>query len=159
MGEESAAWHIVRTRGADPAVAAIGCERAGLEVFMPVSMVRVGTRGNRLQPGGIAWQPVFPGSLFVRFNLGRDTRRLCEIYGIDDLLRLDGKPVPVSDDAVAAIKRAERNAMFDAALNCRLADGETEPLDSRFASLLGRVKRERGSKRRTKLLMELLLSQ
>jgi hypothetical protein len=156
MGEE-ASWHIVRIRGADAAIAAIGVEKAGLEVYMPVSMVRVGTRGNRLQPGGVRWQPVFPGSLFVRFDLGRDLRRVCEIYGIDDAVRQNGKLASISDDAVKALRSAKRRGAFDAALGCRAPDDDAPPPNVQFANLMRRIKRERGSKKRTALLMELLL--
>jgi hypothetical protein len=149
MGEEPSAegqWHVVRTRGADPAIAAIGCEKAGWEVYLPTELIRVGSRwgrGNRLRPGGVMWQPVFPGSLFVRFDPGRDLRRLLEIAGIDGEVRVAGKLTPIAEDTVKAFRAAERRGLFDAAAGCRVPDEDGPPPDVRFASLMARVKRAR----------------
>jgi hypothetical protein len=160
MGEKNSSageWYVVRIRGADPATAAVGCEKAGLASYLPCELVRVTYRGNHRGRSETQWRALFPRHMFVAFDPGRDLRRLREIHGVDGELRLDGKLVPVSGDAVAALRSAERRGAFDAALNCRLAVAEDERPDSRFAAWVARVKRGRGSKRRTKLLMELLL--
>jgi hypothetical protein len=86
---------------------------------------------------------------------GRDLRKLREIEGLDDVVRRDGKLAPVADDVVIAIRRAERDGLFDLAAGCRLPDDEAPP-DGRFA---GRIKQARWSRKRTQLLMTLLVSQ
>jgi hypothetical protein len=90
-------------------------------------------------------------------NPARDLPRLREIQGVDAEVRRGGKLTPVSDDVVKALKRSERAGMFDLASACRQSDGETAPLDARLAALMQRIKTSRGSKKRTQLLMELLM--
>jgi hypothetical protein len=83
---------------------------------------------------------------------------MCRIHGVDGVLRRDGRLVTVADDAIRALRRAERDGLFDLAGASRLANsGETEPLDARFAALVTRIKTLRGSKARNALLMELLI--
>jgi hypothetical protein len=162
MGEEPSAageWHVVRTRAGAEDKAAIGIEKAGMEAFLPVELIRTSCRGNRLQPGGVMWQPLFMGHLLVRFDLGRDLRRVCEIYGVDDVVRLNGKVVPVADAAVRALRSSERAGLFDAALGCRVPDDDAPAPDVRYAGLMARIKTSRGSRKRAAILMELLLSQ
>jgi hypothetical protein len=162
MGEEASAageWYVVRTRGADAAIAAVGLEKAGMAVFMPVELIRTGCRGNRCQPNAVTWRPVFMGYVFLAMYPARDLPRLREIAGVDGELRRNGKLVPVSDDAIAALRSAERRGLFDLASACRVPDDDAPPPDVRFASLVKRIKRERGSKQRAKLLMELLATQ
>jgi len=149
MGEEPSAageWHVVRTRAGAEDKAAIGIEKAGMEAFLPVELIRTSCRGNRLQPGGVMWQPLFMGHLLVRFDLGRDLRRVCEIYGVDDA-------------AVRALRSSERAGLFDAALGCRVPDDDAPAPDVRYAGLMARIKTSRGSRKRAAILMELLLSQ
>jgi hypothetical protein len=95
--------------------------------------------------------------MFAMFDPGRDLRRLREIHGVDCELRRDGRPVPVSDDAVAALRAGERRALFDISLGCRVPDDDAQPLDARFAAWAMKIKRTRSSRERTKLLMELLI--
>jgi len=161
MGEENSAageWYAVRTRAGAEDRVLIGIEKAGMAAFLPVEMVRTSCRGNHLQPHAMTWRPLFPGHLFAMFVPGRDLGRLREIHGVDDVVRRDGKLAPVADDAVKALRRAERDGLFDLAAACRVPDEDAPPPDSRFASLLTRIKRTRWSKARTALLMELLLS-
>jgi hypothetical protein len=159
MGEEASAgqWHIVRTRAGAEDRAAIGIEKAGMAAYLPVEMLRMNHRGNHLQDRAVAWQPVFSSHLLVRLSPNRDIPMLRSVYGVDDLLRPGGKLTPVADDAVAELKRSERAGLFDLASACRVPDDDAPPPDSRFAGLMARVKRERGSKKRTALLMELLI--
>jgi hypothetical protein len=152
-------WHVVRTRAGAEAEALIGLEKAGLAAYLPTELVRVTYRGTHRGRSEVQWRPLFAGTLFAMFDPGRDLRRVSEIRGVDGALRRNGRLTPISEDALRALKRAERDAVFDAVSGCRVPDDDAQPLDSRFASLMTRVKRERGSKRRTKLLMELLLSQ
>jgi hypothetical protein len=126
-------WHVVRTRAGAEDRAAIGIEKAGMAAYLPTELVRVTYRGTHRGRSETQWRPLFVGSLFVRFDPGRDLRRLREIHGVDCELRLDGKLAPVSGDAVAALRAAERRGLFDLAGASRLPDGETAPLDSRFA--------------------------
>jgi hypothetical protein len=64
--------------------------------------------------------------------------------------------VPVADEVIRAIRRAERDGLFDLAAGCRMPDDGASPPDVRFANLMMKIKRARWSKARTALLMELL---
>jgi hypothetical protein len=160
MGEEltsgTGEWYAVRVRS-DAAIVAIGIEKAGMEAFLPVELVRVTYRGTHRGRSEVQWRPLFPGHLFAMFNPGRDLSRLCSLQGVDGVLRPGGRLVPIADDAVAALRAAERRGLFDAAVGCRLAVAEDERPDSRFAAWVTKIKRERGSKKRTALLMSLLI--
>jgi hypothetical protein len=156
MGEE---WHVVRTRGTDAAIAAVGCAKAGWEVYLPTELLRVTYRGTHRGRSETQWRPLFARCMFAKFEPGRDLRRVSEIHGVDGVLRRDGRLVTVADDAIRALRRAERDGLFDLAGASRLPDGETEPLDARFASLMQRIKTSRGSKKRAAILMELLVPQ
>jgi hypothetical protein len=157
MGEELI-WNVVRTRtGAEDRVL-IGIEKAGMAAYLPVEMIRVSHRGNHRQDRAMTWRPIFQGHLFVRFFPSRDLPRLREIHGVDDVVRRDGRLAPVSDDVVRAIRRAERDGLFDLAAGCRQPDDDAQPPDVRFAGLMTKIKRARWSKERTKLLVSLMVS-
>ena len=96
--------------------------------------------------------------LFAMFDPGRDLTRLCKIDGVDDVVRRDGRLVRIAGDVVAAIRRAERDGLFDAAAGCRPANGDAQPPDARLAGLVTKLKTARRSKARTQLLMSLLVS-
>jgi hypothetical protein len=82
---------------------------------------------------------------------------LLELDGVDGLVRPGGRLVPVADDVVRAIRRAERGGLFDAATRCRQPDDDAPPPDARHAGLVARIRQNRWSKERTALLMELLI--
>jgi hypothetical protein len=67
---------------------------------------------------------------------GQRTHRLGRV---DDVVRPGGRPAPVADDVITAIRRAERDGLFDAAAGCRLTEGEASPLDVRFTGLVAPV--------------------
>jgi hypothetical protein len=147
MGE----WHAVRVKPGAESKALVGIEAARMQAFLPVELVRTNHRSR----SEVIWRPLFPGHMFAMLDPSRDLPRLREIDGVDDVLRRDGRPVPVTDDAVAAIRRAERDGLFDAAAGCRLSDDDAPPPDVRYAGLVTRIRRARWSKARTALLMEL----
>jgi hypothetical protein len=151
-------WFAVRTRAGAEDRAAIGIAKAGLEAYLPVEFARIVYRGAHRGRSEVVWRPVFMGHVFAMLNPARDLPRLREIQGVDAEVRRAGKLVPVSNDVVKALRSSERRGAFDAAIGCRLAVAEDERPDSRFASLMARIKRERGSKKRTALLMELLMA-
>ena len=158
MGEElisgTSKWHAVRTRAGAEAKAFIGIGAAGMQVFLPVELIRLNLRGR----SEVRWRALFPAHLFVTLNPSRDLPRLLTLDGIDAVLKRDGKLVPVADDVVSAIRRAERDGLFDAAAGCRVPDDDAPPPDARFAGLMTKIKRARWSKERTKLLMSLMVS-
>jgi hypothetical protein len=153
MGEESVAgWFAVRTRPGAEGKVLIGLEAARMPAYLPAALNRINYRGNHRQPAVVMWRPVFMGCVFAMLDPSRDLPALREVEGVDDVLRLDGKPAPVADDFVKALRSAERRELFDLAAGCRVPDDETAPLDSRFASLMTRIKRG-GSKERAQLLI------
>jgi hypothetical protein len=156
MGEEisgAAGWYPVRTRAGAEGKVLIGIEAAHMQAFLPVELIRITLRSR----SEVQWRPLFPGHMFAMIDPARDVQKLQLIDGVDDLVRPGGRLVPVADDIVRAIRRAERDGLFDAAARCRQPDDDAPPPDVRFASLMARIKRMRRSKERTKLLMELLI--
>jgi hypothetical protein len=157
MGDEvisGAGWHAIRTRAGAEAKAFIGIGAAGMQVLLPVELIRLKLRGR----SEVRWRPLFPGHMFAMFDPGRDLPRLLELDGVDGVVRLNGKLVPVADDVIRAIRRAERDGLFDLAAGCRQPDDDAPPPDARFAGLVTKIKRTRWSKERTKLLMGLVSS-
>jgi hypothetical protein len=154
MGE----WHCVRTRPGAEERAHIGIQAAGMETFLPVELVRANYRGNRPGDRAVMWRPLFMGHLFAMLDSSKDLPKLREIHGVDDVVRRDGRLAPIADDAIAAIRRAERSGLFDAAVGCRPANDESPPRDGRHADLVKKIKSARWSKKRTQLLMSLLVS-
>ena len=150
----AAEWHLCRTESGAEDRVLIGVQAARMEAFLPVELVPCVHRGRRWT----MWRPVFPGHVFAMLDPTRDIPRLKSIEGVDDLVRPNGKLVPVADDAIKALRRAERDGLFDAAANCRLPDDDAEPLDERFTGFVTKVRRARWSKKRTALLMDLLLA-
>ena len=151
----AAEWFAIRTRAGAEDRVAIGIEAARMEAYLPVELVRVGTRGNRCQPNAVMWRPVFPGHVLAMFDPGRDLSRLCSLQGVDGVLKRDGKLVPVAEGTIAALKSAERRGLFDLSRDCRLAVAEDEPPPD--AALVRRIKSSRGSKSRTAVLMAILM--
>jgi transcription antitermination factor NusG len=152
MGE----WHCVRTRPGAEERAYIGIAARSMTVYLPVAFVRISLRGRRRDE--VKWQPIFPGHMFVELDPSRDLETVRRVDGVDDVVRPGGRLAPVDGDAIAAIKSAERRGMFDLASQCRVTDEESPPLDDRFAGFVARIKRERHSRARTGLMMELLAS-
>jgi hypothetical protein len=154
MGEESVAgWFAVRCRAGAEAKAFVGLEAAHMQAFLPVELIRITLRSRSDE---VQWRPLFPGHMFAMLDPSRDLSKLREIDGIDDVVRPGGRLVPVADDAVAAVRRAERDGLFDLAAGCRVPDDDAPPPDARFVGLMRRIKTSRGSKARTQLLMGLL---
>jgi hypothetical protein len=154
MGDPSAAcWYPVRTRPGAEAKVFVGIEAAHMQAFLPVELVRITLRSRSDE---VQWRPLFPGHMFAMLDPARDLPKLQSIDGVDDVVRPGGRLVPVADDAIAAIRRAERDGLFDAAARCRQPDDDEPPPDVRFAGLVARIRRNRWSKERTQLLMGLL---
>jgi transcription antitermination factor NusG len=129
---------------------------AGMAAYLPVELVRTNFRGSRRSE--VRWRPLFPGHLFVELDPSRDLPELRKIDGVDDVVRPGGRPAPIADDVINAIRRAERDGLFDAAAGCRLVGGEASPPDGRFAGLVAKIKSARWSKERMQLLMSLMVS-
>jgi hypothetical protein len=155
MGET--AWHAVRTRTGREADARIGVEAAGFAaVYLPVEICRLGLRGNR-RYGDVVWRPVFSQHLFARLDPAHDLSRLRAIDGIDDAVKLNGRPAAIADDVIDAIRAAERAGRFDHAANCRLIAGDEPPIDGRFAWVIARIRKARWASERNGVLMAVLM--
>jgi hypothetical protein len=149
-------WFAVRVRPGAEAKAFVGLEAAHLKVFLPVELVRITLRSRKDE---VTWRPLFPGHLFAMIDPARDLPKLREIDGIDDVVRPGGRLVPVSDDAIAALRSAERRGLFDAAARCRQPGPDDPPPDVRFAGLVARIRKGCWSKERARTLMEMLIGE
>jgi hypothetical protein len=145
-------WHVCRTESGHEHRVAIGLQAIGMQSYLPVELLIGIHRGSKWT----FWKPLFPGHVFAMFDPSRDIPKLRSIEGVDDLVRRDGKLVPVPDDVVRALRAAERRGLFDRASACRLAVADDEPLDERYAALVRQIKRLGWSKSRTAVLMSLL---
>jgi hypothetical protein len=105
MGE----WFAVRAKAGAEERAAIGIDAAGMETFLPVELIRMNHRGNRLGDRAVMWRPLFPRHLFVTLDPSRDLPRLRKIDGVDDVVRPGGRLAPVAGDVINVIRRAERD--------------------------------------------------
>jgi hypothetical protein len=149
-----AEWFALRVRDGHEGDAAIAIGKAcGVEAYLPVELVRETRNRARVPTSKVRWRPAFPNHLFVSVDRS-NLEKVRGVDGVDDVLRVSGKPAPIDADTIAALRSAERRGLFDAASGCRA--GEEEPMDSRHAGLMSRVRSAKRSRQRTALLMSLL---
>jgi transcription antitermination factor NusG len=152
MGCGMLQWHAISTRPNAEGRVAIGLQGARLAAYLPVTLTRRTIRGR---DHGIMWQPLFRNYIFARIDLGRDLTRVLAVDGVDSLVRgAGGKPAPIADDALEAIRAVEATGLFDHGTRLRLAEGDVVSLPGPWAGVIARVKSAR-QRRRLGLLIEL----
>jgi len=96
-------WRCVRTQTKREHIAAGQLERlAGIEVFCP----RI--RFQRNTKRGKVWfeEALFPGYLFVRFDMATMFRAVSSAYGVRGLVRFAGECAQVPDFVVSTLRSA-----------------------------------------------------
>jgi transcription antitermination factor NusG len=145
-------WHVVRTSREAEGRATIGLGGIGLETYLPVELQRQDHRGRR----EVGWRPLFPTYVFAPADGARDASRLMAVAGVVNILRAaNGKPAPVPDDVIAAIKQAEQLGAFDRTRQARLVEGDTVAIKGAFGGLIAKIRSARSS-RRSALILELV---
>jgi len=99
----SAAWYCIRTQTKREHIAAGQLERlAGIEVFCP----RI--RFQRNTKRGKVWfeEALFPGYLFVRFDMATMLRAVSSAYGVRGLVRFAGECAKVPDFVMSTLRSA-----------------------------------------------------
>jgi transcription antitermination factor NusG len=145
-------WHAIRTAPQDEGRVAIGIGGVGLESYLPVELECQTHRGRT----ETAWKPLFLNYVFARADFARDLPRLMAIAGVTDVLRQpSGKPAPIADEVIAAIRQAEQMGAFDRTKQARLVEGDTVAIRGAFGGLIARIKCARPCRRAT-LILELV---
>lgn len=122
-GRLDSAWHIVRAAGrTDLAITVL--TRIGFDVYYPkvLELRRLSKRqmSSRQRRAGIEIHrpqlvPLFPGYIFVHFNMtGGRWREAFRLAGVGGLVCEGGLPVYISSSALARIKGIERNDAIEA---------------------------------------------
>ena len=99
-------WYVVLTEPQQAIQAVYRLHELELELFVPIIRKRVptGRRGrNGQKVTRIMPRPMFPGYGFVRQRGIADLNTLLDVRGVRDVLRIQGKPAFLPDQAVMAI--------------------------------------------------------
>lgn len=92
-------WYVLRTRSRFEFSVRDELERRSIESWLP-TFTEESRWSDRV---ATVTRPLFPGYLFARLN--GNAAQVKSTRGVVDVLSLDQKPVPVSDDEVANLRR------------------------------------------------------
>ena len=93
-------WYAVRTRSRHEKVTSLYLERRGFEVFLPlVDRIRQ-WKDRRVH----VQFPLFPGYSFIRCGV-KHHRQVKMAVGVVELVGVAGRPVPVPEEEVEAVRR------------------------------------------------------
>lgn len=94
-------WYVVKTRSRHEQVATDMLRRKSFTIFFP----EVSSWSKRKDRKKLIKRPLFPGYLFVHFELSNE--RWLEIkktHGVVDLIKLHDEPEPIPEEQVLSIK-------------------------------------------------------
>ena len=90
-------WFAVAAKPRQEHVAELNLKRQGYNAVLPLIEVRK----RRQNKWTTVTEPLFPGYLFVRLELGKDSLApICSTLGCRDLVRIGSGLVPVPDDVM-----------------------------------------------------------
>jgi transcriptional antiterminator RfaH len=93
-------WYAVNTKVHQEDLAERSLQRLGLETFYPkIRRSKVVRSRQRIQV-----KPLFPGYLFVRFNLGTHYRAVNYAQGVRKVIGFGPAPTPVTEEIIEAIR-------------------------------------------------------
>ena len=96
-------WYVVHTRPHQEQRAEVNLVRQGYRVWLPV-MERSRRRAKRFESG---YAPLFPGYLFVEFDIGREPwRAINGTFGVKRLLADGPRPRALPEEFVTALREA-----------------------------------------------------
>lgn len=147
-------WYVVRTHTHGEAKASANLMRQGYEVYLPLCRRWVKHARRR----EVAQRPLFPGYLFVRFDIGRDRwRSIISTIGVAGLICYADLPARIAEDVVEAIRAAEGNRFFDythAVTKLKPGD-KVRVVTGPFANLIGKLQ-STASNDRIRVLLAIL---
>ena len=150
---EGERWYCVRSRPKKERLAAEHlAAQHGLEVFCP--LIRVQRRTAR----GAIWfrEAMFPGYLFVRFDLAAMKRAVSYAVGVLNIPMFDGHIVPIPDSVIDALKAdLNEESVADAVEPLAVGD-ETTVLEGSMQGLTVKIIKLMPAQQRVGVLMELM---
>lgn len=143
-------WYAARIRSRAEHAAAIALERLGLEVFSPwVRPVDCGRGGSD--------EPLFPGYLFVRCCLERDSSAIQASPHVLGLVRFDREAAPLPDGVVDCLRQRVADINDEGGLWTRFKRGDIVRVYSARTETLASVLEEPNSPRaRVRVLMRFM---
>jgi len=148
-------WYVVRTKARSEGFAAATLRSRDVQVYYPRLVVAPWSRRPAESDG--ATEPLFPGYLFVRIDLGRDHARVAWTPGVRSFVAFgDDAPEPVDESVVELLRRRADGGEL---LQPRAALRPGEPVEIRngpFAGLLGIIDRPVSGSGRVHVLLEIL---
>lgn len=135
-------WYVVATKPGQEPGAARHLERQGFETFTP-SIVKTVRHARRRMERRVA---LFPGYLFVRFDIGQCAwRSINGTLGVRSLVMAGERPLPAPRGLVESfIELSDKAGLMQTALEC---GQRVEILSGPFASWVGTVERLDGKGR------------
>lgn len=151
------AWFIVRTKPQRETYAKKNLELRQLRVFLP-RVIEFTHEEADLQKRRAA--PLFPGYLFVWMQFPLDYYRVIWAPGVRDIVGLGSGPIPISEDAVEAIRcRCDTSGIVRMLAAPWTPGDRVEIPTGPFAGLLATVVTVMPRRKRIKLLIDFLAQQ
>jgi transcriptional antiterminator RfaH len=147
-------WYVVQTQPHGEGKANIHLRRQGFLTYLP-RYLRQRRHARRTE---IVARPLFPGYMFVAFDLARDRwRSVHSTFGVSNLVLAGEEPLPIPDDVLEQIRAREGDDGFVVlGLPAGLKLGSTVRLiDGIFADARGVLERI-ADDRRVAVLLRLL---
>lgn len=112
-------WYVAKTKPRRESAAAVVLSQRDIEAYLPLVSTRWGARAR-----SATYEPLFPGYLFVRLDLGADGWLAARSApNIGYFLGCDGTPSPIPDDLVEAIRlRADQRTQEPRVIRFRHGD-------------------------------------
>jgi len=153
LAEISKHWYCVRSKPKHERLAS-RCLRMipGIEVFCPQ------IRYKKATARGPVWfnEAVFPGYIFVKFNLESKIRQICTTFGVQGMVRFGEKHAVVNDGIVDVLrKQLDGNDIKSFAAPVSVGEHATV-LEGPFAGLEVVVSRVMPARERVGVLMDIL---
>ena len=145
-------WYVLQYKPNAHIVATKNLHRLGFETFLPMQEVtnRKCSRFVRIR------RPLFPGYLFVKFDLSLPSWRIIKgTIGVIRLLSNDGVPSPVPKDLITGLQlRCDKSGTLNAEKNLSTGD-KINLINGPFANFSATVEKIEGNQR-VWLLMEIM---
>ena len=145
-------WYVVRTKPKNEERARSYLEQNGMNTFLPW----METSQLSLGKGIKTLKPLFPGYLFVRFDLMQNYSLVKWGKGVNTILGFGKHPTPISDEVVSIIKsRTDENNIVNRAYNLNKND-QIKINYGPLKDLLGIFERWVSDSGRVKVLLNLI---
>lgn len=146
-------WYVVRSKHRDEVLLWHQLCSRGIEVYLP----RVSTMSMKRRPGTV--QPLFPGYVFVRVDLGAGTRSALQwMPGASGFVCFGGKPAFISDCMLRKIQQCADGTKRP--VRCAASGGDPGGADAgAFACYGGLFDPDRSDRERVMAFLRLIRDQ